>query len=84
MRNLIQPILAPPPNFARSKFEPQCDTLKYLPKVAIHLGLVVPVRVKRWAFKDNRTARAYVMGPSVEPPQDRYLQRRCSIKNVYT
>jgi len=25
-----------------------------------------------------------VMGPIVEPPQDRYLQRRCSKKNVYT
>src|SRR5215204_4497473 len=32
-------------------------------------------------FRCNRAARAYVMGPIVEP--QRYLQRRCSKTNVY-
>ena len=67
-------------------FTIQYDTLRYLPKVAIHLGLLTPNGVSPMGLtsKSNRTARAYVMGPVVEPQQDRYLRRRCSIKNVYT
>jgi hypothetical protein len=52
-------------------------TLGYLPKVAIHLGLVAPMKSRpvSWASKHNRTARAYALGPIVEPQQDRYLRK---------
>src|SRR5258706_10910807 len=38
------------------------------------LGSPNEVPPREWASKHNRTARAYVLGPIVEPRQDRYLQ----------
>jgi len=69
---------------AGSDFAIQYARVMHLPKVANLLGLVTPngVRPLGRAFRYNRAARAYVMGPIVEP--QRYLQRRCSIMNVYT
>jgi hypothetical protein len=58
---------------------------KYLPIVAVRLSLVAPEGAPaKVGFHTTERLVIMVMGPIVEPPQDRYLQRRCSIKNVYT
>ena len=93
VQNNFQPprnhIVGPPgrcesaPNHPQSKFTIPYAIVKYLPKVANRQGLVTPNLSAPWVgrFRCNRAARAYVMGPIVEP--QRYLQRRCSKMNVY-